>query len=65
MHDMLVFMHNWPCSWSPEAYFRIGQAQRGLRKWEVGPSKYSLPGSKDALAAFREGRFREPANKEG
>lgn len=37
--------------WS-KAYFRVGQAHRGLRQWE------------DALAAFREGRFREPTNKE-
>ncbi|CAJ1395712.1 unnamed protein product [Effrenium voratum] len=37
--------------WS-KVYFRLGQAHRGLRQWE------------DAITAFKEGRFREPANKE-
>jgi len=36
-------------SW-PKAYFRQGQALRGLRRWE------------DAITAFREGRFRDPRN---
>lgn len=43
------------CSLKPDwskAYFRIGQAHRGLRQWE------------EAVAAFKEGRFREPTNKE-
>uniref|UniRef100_A0A7S2JWF7 CS domain-containing protein n=1 Tax=Zooxanthella nutricula TaxID=1333877 RepID=A0A7S2JWF7_9DINO len=34
----------------PKAYFRQGQALRGLRKFD------------EAVAAFQEGRFRDPAN---
>lgn len=34
----------------PKGYFRLGQAYRGLQKWE------------DAINAFREGKFREPKN---
>mmetsp|Transcript_61658 Transcript_61658/g.193245 ORF Transcript_61658/g.193245 Transcript_61658/m.193245 type:complete len:473 (-) Transcript_61658:64-1482(-) len=36
-------------SW-PKAYFRQGQALRGLQRWE------------DAISAFKEGRFRDPKN---
>jgi len=36
-------------SW-PKAYFRQGQALRGLQRWE------------DAINSFKEGRFREPKN---
>ncbi|CAE7416046.1 HOP2 [Symbiodinium natans] len=36
----------------PKAYFRLGQAHRGLKQWE------------EAIDAFREGLFREPSNKE-
>eukprot|EP00930_Biecheleria_cincta_P090279 TRINITY_DN7962_c0_g2_i1.p1 TRINITY_DN7962_c0_g2~~TRINITY_DN7962_c0_g2_i1.p1 ORF type:complete len:780 (-),score=167.99 TRINITY_DN7962_c0_g2_i1:151-2490(-) len=38
-------------SW-PKTYFRQGQAFRGLRQWE------------EAINAFKDGRFREPMNKE-
>jgi len=38
-------------SWT-KAYFRQGQALRGLQRWE------------DAINAFAEGRFRDPANPE-
>merc|ERR1740129_1168689 len=34
----------------PKAYFRQGQALRGLQRWE------------DAINAFKEGRFRDPKN---
>jgi len=34
----------------PKAYFRQGQALRGLERWE------------EAISAFAEGRFREPTN---
>mmetsp|Transcript_13053 Transcript_13053/g.35615 ORF Transcript_13053/g.35615 Transcript_13053/m.35615 type:complete len:800 (+) Transcript_13053:65-2464(+) len=34
----------------PKAYFRQGQALRGLQRWE------------DAMVAFKDGQFRDPAN---
>ena len=52
-----------------EAYFRLGQAHRGLKQWEAhsegepGARIVLRSSAQEAIDAFREGRFREPSNQ--